>query len=253
MGKRHDAIGIKQVVRLEWYDFVLDLVQDGRDAKAIRSALDAFLTDRRQSGGYGERGQDTYVKAVTQLMKCWVSPDKELMELRDSALAYSRHCPRDKRLALHWAMTIAAYPFWYKVAEQVGRLLTLQQMTSQSQIRRRCFEVFGERTTVERSARRVVRSFVAWGVLKDSDTKGCYEKSDPLAIPDHDVIFLLIEAALHALPEGKAALGVLINAPAFFPFQFPMLNGNLVAQRAPGIDVVRYGLDDELIRLRRIK
>ena len=253
MGKRHEAIGIKQVVRLEWYDFVLDLLQEGKEAKVIREELDSFLTDQRQAGGYGERGQDTYIKAVTQLMKCWVSLDKELINLRDSALEYSRRCPRDKRLALHWAMTIAAYPFWYKVAEQVGRLLTLQQLTSQSQIRRRCFEVFGERTTVERSARRVVRSLVAWGVLKDSESKGCYEKSDPLMILDHDMVFLLIEAALHAMPEGKAVLGLLINTPAFFPFQFPVLAGDLVAQRVPRIDVVRYGLDDELLRLKEEK
>jgi len=26
MGKRHDAIGIKQVVRLEWYDYALDML-----------------------------------------------------------------------------------------------------------------------------------------------------------------------------------------------------------------------------------
>lgn len=53
------------------------------------------------------------------------------------------------------------------------------------------------------------------------------------------------------MSEGKAALGLLINAPAFFPFQFPILTGDLIAQRSPSIDVVRYGLDDELLRLRR--
>ena len=70
-----------------------------------------------------------------------------------------------------------------------------------------------------------------------------------MIIPDYDLVFLLIEAALYASPEGKAALGQLINAPALFPFQFPVLTGDLVAQRAPRVAVIRYGLDDELLKL----
>ena len=70
MGKRHDAIGIKQVVRLEWYDYVLDMLLGGLPAQEIRRQLDEFIRERLQTGGYGERGEQTYTKAVTQIMKC---------------------------------------------------------------------------------------------------------------------------------------------------------------------------------------
>jgi len=66
---------------------------------------------------------------------------------------------------------------------------------------------------------------------------------------DRDLAILLLEAALHAMPEGKGALGLLINSPAFFPFQLPMLTGDFIAKSASGIDVVRHGLDDELLTL----
>ena len=146
-------------------------------------------------------------------------------------------------------MTTAAYPFWYRVATQVGRLLNLQDSTTQSQIRLRCFEAMGERSTVERSSRRVIRSFVTWGVLKDSEAKGCYEKVAPVIIADQNLAILMFEAALHAVPEGKQALGLLVNNPAFFPFQFPLMTGDFISQRNDRIEVVRYGLDDELLRL----
>lgn len=250
MGKRHDAIGIKQVVRLEWYDYALEMLLSGFPPKEIRGQLDEFIRERLQSGGYGERGEQTYTKAVTQIMHCWVLPDRDILALRDSALAYVRENRNRNRLALHWAMTIAAYPFWHKVAVQVGRLLNLQDIITQSQVRLRCFEAMGERSTVERSARRVIRSYVAWGVMKDFDTKGCYEKAIPIAISDHDITAFLMEAELHASPEGKAPINMLLNNPAFFPFQLPLITGDSLTRLNPRLEVVRYGLDDELLKLK---
>lgn len=250
MGKRHEAIGIKQVVRLEWYDYALDMLLDGQQPEQIRSQLDEFIGERLQSGGYGERGEQTYTKAVTQIMKCWVSPDRELVEFRNSALLHARKNKKELRPALHWAVTVAAYPFWYRVAGQVGRLLNLQNSITQGQIRQRCFENMGERSTVERSTRRVIRSFVAWGMLMDSEVKGCYEKASPVNVVDQNLAILMLEAALYATPEGKGTLGLLLNNPAFFPFLLPIMTGDFLSQRSDRIDVVRYGLDDELLKLK---
>ena len=250
MDKRFDAIGIKQVVRLEWYELAMNLLLDGRSTTDIRSSLDEFVSERKQSGGYGERGEQTYTKAITQIMKCWVTPEKHLIAFRDDLLEYARRNSVEGRKALHWAATCAAYPFWFRVAFQIGRLLRLQESITQSQIRLRCFEAMGERSTVERSARRVVRTFVEWDVLKDSETKGCYEKTAQMAIADPDMTILMLESALLATPEAKSALGLLLNHPAFFPFQFPVLSGDFISQHSERLDVDRYGLDDELLTLK---
>lgn len=250
MAARHDAIGIKQVVRLEWYDYTLDLLHQGLPAKEIRTMLDDYLKDRLQSGGYGERGSQTYSKAITQLMKSWVTPTKELVPLRDEALKLSKGAGREQWLILHWAMTSAAYPFWYKVAEQVGRLLNLQPAINQAQIRQRCYEIFGERSTVERSARRVVRTFVSWGLLGETTPKGCYKSGDTFDITDPRFATLLLEASLHTLPDGKASLDSLLENPATFPFSLPAITGSMALSVSSRMDLCRYGLDDELMMLK---
>tara|TARA_B100002003_G_scaffold92853_1_gene86521 strand:- start:2973 stop:3737 length:765 start_codon:yes stop_codon:yes gene_type:complete len=253
MSKRHDSVGIKQVVRLEWYDYALEMLLDGLSSNEIRSELDNYISERLQTGGYGERGEQTYTKAVAQIMKCWVSPVRELVEFRDRALDYAKSGEKGTRLGLHWTVTTAAYPFWFRVAEQVGRLLNLQSSITQSQIRSRCFEAMGERSTIERSSRRVIRSFVAWNVLKDSGAKGCYERGEPDITLDQDLAILMLEAALHANPGGKAALNSLLNSPAFFPFQIPIMTGDFISRHSERIEVLRYGLDDELLKLKRAK
>ena len=250
MSKRLDSIGIKQVVRLEWYDYALDMLLDGLPSKDIRAELDKYISERLQKGGYGERGDQSYTKAVSQIMKCWVSPVRELIDFRDRALVCAKDGKKDVRLGLHWAVTAAAYPFWFRVAEQVGRLLNLQSSITQSQIRSRCFEAMGERSTVERSSRRVIRSFVAWGVLKDSPTKGCYERGCPEAVLDHGLAILILESALHATANDRVALNPLMSSPAFFPFQVPVMAGDFISRHSERIDVVRYGLDDEFLKLK---
>lgn len=247
--ERHEVIGIKQVVRREWYDFALDRLISGDSADAIRTGLDEFISERLQSGGYGERGDQTYTKALTQIMKSWVTPAKDLVPFRDAALNHARTADRSERIVLHWAMTIAAYPFWHRVATVVGRLLNLQEAVSQSQIRQRCYEAFGERTTIERSARRVIRSFVTWGLLDDSETKGMYRRSAPAVITNHDLAALLIEGVLLAIPEGLAPQSQVLSNPGLFPFQLPHINAGMIAARSDRIDVGRYSLDDELLRI----
>jgi hypothetical protein len=110
-------------------------------------------------------------------------------------------------------------------------------------------EHYGDRQTVSRYGRFVIRSFVAWDVLEDSDEKGCYEPSAPVIIADPEPAILLLEAALHATPDGKSTLAALLNNPGFFPFRLPIPSGDGIAQRTNRIEVIRNGLDDELLRL----
>lgn len=249
MGKRHESIGIKQTIRFEWMQKAANLLLAGLDAKAIRQELHEFLADRKGNGSEGERSDQTRTFVVNNLMKIWVSPDLELIPFRDALLAFLREKP-SMALAVHWGMISAVYPFWFNVARQTGRLLALQDQVTQTQIVNRIKEQYGDRQTVSRYARFVIRSFVAWGALKDSEAKGCYEKAVPMSIAEPNLAILMLESALLASPEAKGTLGLILNNPACFPFQFPVMTGDFVSQLSDRIDVVRYGLDDELLKLK---
>jgi hypothetical protein len=249
MGKRHEAIGIKQAIRFEWMQKAANLLMAGLDAKTIRQVLHEFLAEKKGNGSEGERGDTSRTQVVNMLMKIWITPEFEMIPFRDESLTFLRENPAIS-LATHWGMISAAYPFWFNVARQTGRLLALQDQVTQAQITNRLKEQYGDRQTVSRYARYVIRSFVAWGALKDSETKGCYEKAAPVSIVDTNLAILMFESALLATQEAKGALGLLRNNPAFFPFQLPVMTGDFVSQRSDRIDVVRYGLDDELLKLK---
>ncbi len=246
---RYDKIGIKQVIRLEWMDKALDLAMAELPTKEIRSELIEYLSNKKQSGGEGKRGKEAIIKALSILMQAWCTPVKEIAELRDGCLNIAKKIPQNKRLFLHWSMISAAYPFWASVAKQTGRLLKLQDQTTQKQIVTRLKEQYGDRETIARYGRYVVRSFIAWGVLKDTKAKGFYTKGKQHIISNQASALMLLESSLLSIPDGKSTIRSLINSPGFFPFSLPNLNGDLISNKSPRMKVVHYGFDDEIVKL----
>jgi len=104
---------------------------------------------------------------------------------------------------------------------------------------------------VERSARRVVRSFVSWGLLDERPPKGWYKSGCKFEITDPRFATLFLESALHTLPDGKASLDSLMQSPVTFSFAFPVITGSLALSVFSRIDVCLYGLDDEFVMLKQ--
>jgi hypothetical protein len=102
----------------------LTLVLAGQTREQIETALQACLRDKLSIGGTAQRGNRE--KAITILLKIRVSVPPWLQPFRADGLGYLRRLPDADHTAVHWGMTMAAYPFFGAVAEAVGRLLCLQ-------------------------------------------------------------------------------------------------------------------------------
>jgi hypothetical protein len=251
MTNRYDALGIKQVIRLEWMEKAVNLSMSGMGPQEIRSELHEYLAGRKGDGSIGERSKLTRSQAVVVLMNIWGKPSPEIAAFIEDVKLHiqSNGLDSSERKALYWAAISAAYPFWFNVARQVGRLLNLQDQITKQQIVRRLKEQYGDRQTVSRITRYVIRSFVAWDVLKDTDKKGCYKRGNLLRFHGQHTVNLLTEGALHTLPEGKLSINDLYANPGFFIFDFPVVTGEIIAQDNQRIEVMRFGVDEEVLEL----
>jgi len=249
--KRHEKLGIKQTIQKHWMDRVLQMMLAGMSEKDIRNDLLSYLRTQKQSGGEAERGLKTYTMAIG-ILASWFSPPSELREFVDRTYELAKHTNQKELLPLHWSVIVSSYPFWFNVARQSGRLLALQDQITQAQIVIRLKEQYGDRETVARNARYTVRSFVAWGVLNDSDVKGCYAKGGTLSVSDYKEVITLLESGLLSTKEGKSPLNVLLNSPSFFPFTMSTVTGAFISQNCMRINVARYGLDDEFLKLNEV-
>src|SRR5919198_1764571 len=207
-------IGFSQRVQLEWLEQTAALVLAGQTREQVETTLQEHLHDKLSIGGTAQRGNRE--KAITILLKIWVSVPTWLQPFRDDGLSHLRRLPHADHIAIHWGMIMAAYPFFGAVAETVGRLMRLQGTCAAAQIQRRLREQLGERETVARAARRILRCFVDWGVLQETWEKGVYQASPARPIHDKQLAAWLIEATLLAQDTETSVLHTLLQTPTLF-------------------------------------
>lgn len=247
MSTRFSQIGFSQRIRMEWLERTANLVLAGNDEPTIVATLQDHLKDQLSMGGSAERGNRE--KAITILLRVWVRGPQELEPLRQSGLELLSHLPKHDHLALHWGMSMATYPFWGAVATQVGRLLSLQGSATAAHVQRRMREQYGERETVSRATRRVLRAFADWGVLRETGTRGIYVAATPAAVRDPRLGWWLVEALLRSRPSGSAPLDEVANSPALYPLSVDSIRTNPLPADVRHLRVLRHGLNEEMVVL----
>lgn len=248
MNIRANQIGFSQRIRLEWLKYTANLILAGNNHEAVQKALKHLLEQKLSVGGAAQRGNRE--KAITILMKIWANVPSGLERLRDKGLILLRDTPQEQQIAVHWGMTMAVYPFWGAVAVNVGRLLRLQGTAAALHIQRRVREQYGERDTVSRAARRVIRTFVDWKVLAETDSKGLYRQGLSIRIDEPELVAWLIEAALRARPSGALPLRTLLDSPSLFPFRLKHVSTDRLAASLEEVEFLRHGLDEDVIMLK---
>jgi hypothetical protein len=240
------SVGFDRKILLPWIDAVADWMAAGESNKSIREKLDLLLEGKVAGDGSGSAKG----KTITVLSHVWVSVPDRLKPLRDEGLALLRHQSGASRLALHWGMCLATYPFFKAVADTVGRLLRLQGVAGAAQVRRRVQEQFGERQIVARGLQHVLRTFVEWGVLQDTTEKGVYRSGAVMSVNDPNLSAWLIEAILTAGGTEASVFQSIVRSPALFPFE-PLTFNVSHLNRSERLEYFRQGLDEDVVMLRR--
>ena len=248
MTKRPAEIGASQRLRVEWLEATANLVLAGSSGVALAEALDELLAPQLSVNSDAVRGSRQ--KTITILTKIWHTVPPGLEPLRERALALFPKLDATHREALHWGMTMAAYPFWSAVATHTGRLLRLQGTAAAAAVQRRLRERYGERSTVARATARVLRSYIDWGVLVDTEHKGVYSHGTRREIREPGVAAWLVEAALRSQAVSTADAVGLLNRPALFPFRLPPLSAPQLASHSAALEAMRQGLNEDVLMLR---
>ncbi|HPH11072.1 MAG TPA: hypothetical protein PKW59_09430 [Thermotogota bacterium] len=254
MTQKNASVGYSQRIRLEWFEYTVNLILEGKDKTAINLALQEFLKDKVSVGG-SAKGCNRE-KIISILRTVWLKPSNELEVLRNTGLNFlsirpSLSIPNDLSIVIHWGMATATYSFWSAVASHTGRLLKLQGFASASQIQRRIRELYGERETVSRATQRVLRTYIDWGVLQETGTKGVYSAGKTIAVKDPQLAVWLVEASLHSRTQGSAPLNELLDNPALFPIRIKPIPAESLLNLSPRLELLRHGLDNELIILKK--
>ncbi len=241
---RRDQIGFSQRIHLDWLEYTANLALAGNPRDEIVAALSERLKEKLSVGNQPERGNRD--KAITILTKVWVTVPKDLQTLRDEGLDHLRTRGPSERMLVHWCMCMAVYPFFGTVADAVGRLLRLQGTAGAAQVQRRLRERFGQRETVSRAARRILRAYIDWGVLQETEEKGLYRAPTTRPIDEVPLALWAIRATLYATGDTPRPASALLHGPHIFPFDLPIPSLSELESCA-ALELSRHGLDQEVL------
>jgi len=240
---RRQAIGFDRPIDLSWLDAVAAKVAEGASPPEVRKYLYSVL----EGAVAGDTKNSARGKTVTVLSHIWCLVPETAVALRGRALKRLVHATAAERLAIHWAMMIATYPFFTDLASALGRLLSLHGSVTLSQLKRRLVETWGERSTIARAIPRILRSMVQWGVLRNGTEKGLYAVAGPPPAVSDPVAMLLVEALLLDSGQESMELDQLLGHPALFPFQMGI--GPQQLRGAAVLVVHQQGIDQQVVSL----
>lgn len=240
---RRARIGFDRRIDLEW----LDAAAAQAAADASPDEMRAYLWKLLDGVVSGEKRNGARAKTITVLSHIWCDVPESALALRQRASAQLVDSTADERLALHWAMMVGTYPVFTDVAVNIGRLLLLQGSFTLAHLTRRLVDNWGERSTVERAAQRIVRSMIQWDVLRDTPTRGMYERARPPRKVRPGIGTVLLEGLLVDAEEASIPFEQLVGHAALFPFEVDLNAGDI--RGAVQFRVHREGLDSDFVEL----
>lgn len=238
-------IGFDRKIEIEWLDAIAAQAAAGVSAEEAREYVWRLLAGIVA----GETTHDARGKTLTVLSRIWLFVPKDARDLRENALKLFSGTSPSNRLPIHWAMTMAAYPFFLHVAENVGKLVRMNGEATLSQIVRRMLDAWGDRSTLPRATQRVLRSMVQWGVLHDSGSRGQYVLSEARIKVDDDTAELLIIGLLWGLGRGVPTQQ-LLSHPALFPYDIRLSSNKM--SRSPRFQLHRQGDRTDFVELNQL-
>ena len=239
------TIGFDKKILYPWMDAVAYWASQGLPQEEIRGNLDSLLKDRLADTG--TRSSMSKVRSI--LMRIWVQQEDGLQDLRKDAYARYPHAKENEKLLLHWGLSAAAYPFFYQAAEHTGRLLAITQEIRSQQVLRRLKERYGERSTLDYAARRVVRSFVEWGVLEHSEKQAVLKGAPKKSIEKNPpLIAWFMEAVIRATGKQMIPFSSITGGPAVFPFSIAAQISDVEIN--PRLGVYRQNVDEDMVLLK---
>jgi len=240
VSKKKLSIGFDRYVERAWLEQISNWVAQGKSRDELHHLVDDYLAPFIN-------GSTSLRKTKNVLFGVWVNRSKENQLFKEQAISHLNTCTSDERLAIHWGLSIASYPFFASLVRLIGRLLRLQDDIISKELVRRSVEQHGDNESVRRAAARLLQSFGEWGVLIP-ESKGLFHPPMKIQLNNPELVTWLLTSVFFSNGKDRMTIEEIMSDPAWFPFEFHQSAFQI--RQSVLLEIVHQNVGDTLVSLR---
>ena len=203
-------VGYACSIRLPWLNRAVQMLEENLPEAAYKEKMNEYLSFEIDS--------PTRLRKTREiLLNVWYYPSEELDDVRIEAKALLEKYP-EQSVAIQYCMLCLTYPVFADVCKIMGKLFEFQEEVTNSALKQKLYDDWGERGTLEATTRRITLTLKEMDILRN-ETKTRYILNK-IPVQTEAVLNFIITQGMKLDGSSYYSYTELGNIYILFPFMY---------------------------------
>ena len=212
------AVGLSRKLTLRWLNYAVDLLEENLSEDEYKARINDYLS-------YEIDSPTVLRKTREILMRVWYyEDDQSVKAIREEALKLIKRYP-DFDFVFHWCMLLVEYPVFADVCKIMGRIEDYNGTITNSLLKQKLFDEWGERTTLFHSTDKIIATMKELGAI--SNSKPGYYTVNKRTINNPEIVSFVLVSAMKVDGGSYYSFSELTEFETLFPFEYSIIKESI--------------------------
>lgn len=126
----------------------------------------------------------------------------------------------EKLTEIGWCMMPLAYPVFLDISRLMGKMFEFEDTITTTQIRKKMFDEYGERGTVDYSTTKIISTMRELGGIESASVGK--QTRVKVGVTNPEIVTFMTKVAMHLGGSSYYTFSVLTDFPFLFPFEYKL-------------------------------
>ena len=205
-------VGLSLVVKQGWMRKAVALLDENLPEAEYRKELEEHLS-------YEIDSPTNRRKAREILMKIWYLNSEGVETLQEEGRKLIQKYP-DQLTEIGWCMMPLAYPVFLDISRLMGKMFEFEDTITTTQIRKKIFDEYGERGTVDYSTTKIISTMRELGGVQSASVGK--QTRVRINVTNPEIVSFMTKVVMYLGGSSYYTFSSLAEFPFLFPFEYKL-------------------------------